>query len=172
MYCIRQKGCPNISGCPQDSMQSFRSEPVTIWSVHLLVTLFAYQGKPLARLPYSFDKNWALRFHVVSENETALLKRSSSASTTRSSSPHRKSSQRKSRQFTPATRKPSERHNIPTHLPDFVGKLQGAGLLRREGQDAEVLVKRACQLYTMARFEDGVCFRCHMCINMYMQHLM
>ena len=45
-------------------------------------------------------------------------------------------------------------------LPDFLSKLQGKGLLRVGGAEVEELVVRSCDLYTMARFKDGVCFCC------------
>ena len=103
----------------------------------------------------------------VSDNEGALLKASGSPShraasshsstgshSSRSSRPHGSSHPK----YTPAKRRPSERHNIPTPLPDFVSKLQGAGMLHKEGMSGgDELVKRSCELYTAARFKDGVC---------------
>lgn len=51
---------------------------------------------------------------------------------------------------------PYQRFSKIQSLPDFVSMLKQGGLLCVEGLEGEGLVERSCDLYTMARFKDGV----------------
>ena len=41
-------------------------------------------------------------------------------------------------------------------LPSFIFKLQEKGLLGEEAEEREEFVLKSCNIYTMARFKDGV----------------